>query len=276
MTDIAGRVAFITGGANGIGRGIARAFARKGAKLALVDLDLEALDETRRELAEMASVETAVLDVRDRGSFARIADDFENALGPISIVVNNAGVAGGAPAEKLTYELWDWGMGINLEGVINGVQTFLPRIIAREVGGHIVNTASVAGIVAGNSGVLYDTAKAAVVGLSESLRVELEPKGVGVTLLCPGPVATGIVDRTRASQPKVTHRMSPEERSKAFARNEAYLELLAQGASPDAVGEMVLDAVLANQLYVFTCDMAAAGTVARSQALLEAMSATRS
>ena len=271
MTDISNRTAFITGGANGIGLGIARAFAKKGAKLALVDLDAEALEKAKEELSQVTEVYTAVLDVRDREAFARIADEAEAALGPVSVLVNNAGVAGGAPANRLTYELWDWGMSINLDGVINGVQTFLPRIVERKDGGHIVNTSSGAGLCAGPGNALYCTAKFAVVGMSEALGLELEPQGIGVSILCPGPVATDIIARTRAGQPKVTKSMSAEQRSNAFARNEERKNYLANGTPPDAVGEMVLAAVRENRLYVHTDRSAEEPLKARTKALLDAM-----
>ncbi len=130
--------ASITGGANGIGLGIARAFAGAGAKLALVDLEEGALAAAKEELSAVTQVETFVLDVRDRAAFAPIADQVEARLGPVSLVVNNAGVAGGAAAHKMTYALWDWGMGVNLDGVISGVQTFLPRWPSRAAVGRIV------------------------------------------------------------------------------------------------------------------------------------------
>jgi NAD(P)-dependent dehydrogenase (short-subunit alcohol dehydrogenase family) len=271
MTDIANRIAFITGGANGIGLGIGRSLARAGAKLALVDRDADALDRARVELSEATEVYTAVLDVRDRAAYAGVADEAESKLGPVSILVNNAGVAGGAPANRLTYELWDWGMGINLGGVINGIQTFLPRMIARGGGGHIANTASGAGLVARGGNVLYCTAKFAVVGMSETLNLELERKGIGVTVLCPGPVATGIIERTRAVQPKVTKSMSAEQRSKAFANNELMKNYLANGTPPDTVGDMVRDAIRENRLYVHTDRLALDRIKERSQAQLDAM-----
>ena len=275
MTDIASRTAFITGGANGIGLGIARSLARAGARLALVDLDAEALQRAEAELGATTEVFTAVLDVRDRAAYARVANAAEAKLGPVSILVNNAGVAGGAPANKLTYELWDWGMGINLDGVISGIQTFLPRIVERGRGGHIVNTASAAGLVAGAGNALYCTAKFAVVGMSEALSLELEPQGIGVTLLCPGPCATDIIARTRAGQPKVTRSMSPEQRSNAFARSEEARKYLANGTQPDTVGDMVRDAIRENRLYVHTDRMAVALIEARTTALLDAMPSAR-
>jgi len=272
MTDIANRTAFITGGANGIGLGIARSLAREGARLALIDLDAKALDRAKAELGEVTEIFTAVLDVRDRETYARVADEAEAALGPVSILVNNAGVAGGAAATKLTYDLWDWGMGINLNGVINGVQTFLPRIASRGNGGHIVNTASGAGLVA-SGGVLYCTSKFAVVGMSEALSAELEPQGIGVTLLCPGPVATDIIARTVAAQPKVTEQLSPEQQGDLLTKLAETKKYLENGVQPDAVGDMVRDAIHTHQLYVHTDRAVFEMIEARTQALLAAMPA---
>ena len=151
MTEVAGRAAFITGGANGIGLGIARAFARAGARLALADVDAEALGAAKAELAKETEVETFVLDVRDRDAYARAADVAESRLGPVSLLCNNAGVALAVPVEQMSYESWDFALGVNLGGVVNGLQTFLPRMLARTKelrGGHVVNTASGAGLAA--------------------------------------------------------------------------------------------------------------------------------
>lgn len=266
MTDVAGRTAFITGGANGIGLGIARAFATAGAKLALADLDAEGLDRARTELSALTPTRTYLLDVRDREGWARIADAAEAELGPVSLLVNNAGVAGGAAAAKMTYELWDWGMGVNLQGVINGVQTFLPRMAERGGGGQIINTASGAGLAFSGSGVLYSTAKYAVVGMTEALRAELAPLGIGCTVLCPGPVATDIVARTHRLRPGAS-KLEPaaEERVRLMT------SVLAQGVSPDAVGRMVLEAVMNDRLYIHTDRIMYEAIEARTRALLEAM-----
>lgn len=273
MTDVAGRTAFITGGANGIGLGIARAFAGAGARLALVDLEADALARAKVELSAITQVETHVLDVRDREAYARIADEVEAALGPVSLLCNNAGVAGGAPAQKLTYELWDWGIGVNLMGVINGIQTFLPRMVERGLGGQIVNTASGAGLVATAGNLLYNTAKFGVVGLTEALRQELAPMDIGATVLCPGPVATDIIARTRGLQPGLARRLDGAEREAAASRSGRMTNWLANGVPPDAVGRMVLDAVLNNRLYIHTDRVMYAGIEARTRALLEAMPA---
>ena len=271
MTEVAGRTAFITGAANGIGLGIARAFAREGSKLALVDIDEPALAKAKAELSAGTTVETAVLDMRDRASFAQVADDLESKLGPVSLVVNNAGVSGGAAAHKMTYELWDWGLGVNLDGVVSGVQTFLPRMVERGRGGHIVNTASGAGLAASLSGVLYHTAKFAVVGLSEALAIELAPLGIGVSVLCPGPVATGIIERTQRMQPPTGAAPSAEQTAKAKARMAEMSRFLEAGVSPDAVGDMVLQAVKKGSLYIHTDRYMIPLIEKRCKALLDAM-----
>ncbi len=269
MTDITGRTAFITGGANGIGLGIARAFAKAGAKIALADLDEAGLARAKAELAKTTQVETVVLDVRDRETFARVADTVEARLGPVSLLFNNAGVAGGAAATKLTYALWDWGLGVNLTGVVNGIQTFLPRMAERGQGGHIVNTASGAGLVPAGAGVLYHTAKYAVVGMSEALRSELAPNNIGVSVLCPGPVATNIIDNTRRLQPGRDDEPPPlPGAAERLAQTKKFLE---GGVSPDAVGGMVLKAVRDNALYIHTDRMVMGMIEARTKALLDAM-----
>ena len=271
MTDVQGRTAFITGGANGIGLGIARAFGRAGAKLALADVDGAALERAREELGKVTSVATVRLDVRDRAAYARAAEAVERELGPVSLLFNNAGVAGGAPALELTHELWDWALGINLHGVINGIQTFLPRMAARRAGGHIVNTASGAGLAATGSGLLYSTAKFAVVGLSETLSIELAALGIGVSVLCPGPVATDIIARTAQTQPEGSESLSDGERKRRAEMSQVMTRVLQQGVSPDRVGEMVLEAVLAGRLYIHTDRIMAPLIEARAKALLDAM-----
>jgi NAD(P)-dependent dehydrogenase (short-subunit alcohol dehydrogenase family) len=271
MTDVQGRTAFITGAANGIGLGIARSFARAGAKLALVDISADALRRAKTELQEITRVETFQFDVRDRGAYASAAEAAERALGPISLLFNNAGVAAGAPPEKMTYELWDWGIGINLNGVINGIQTFLPKMVERGQGGHIVNTASGAGLAATGAYVLYTTAKFGVVGLSESLNLELAPAGIGVSVLCPGPVATDILQRSADAAPKDGLSLSKEQEQQGAELTAQMTQILKQGTSPDDVGKMVLKAVRENGLYIHTDRMMEDFIKSRAKALLDAL-----
>ena len=267
MDDVADRTAFITGGANGIGLGIARAFARAGARLALADVDAAALGAAQAELAKDTQVEKFVLDVRDRDAYARAADEAEARLGPVSLLFNNAGVALSVPVEQMSYETWDFALGVNLDGVVNGIQTFVPRMCARSAqldGGHIVNTASGAGLATPGAGFLYHTAKFAVVGLSEALCFELQGSRIGVSVLCPGPVATRILHHTIRTQPV----SAPRPAAQMVEVVDAFLN---SGASPDAVGEMVLRAVRENALYIHTDRIMEAPIQARTKALLDAL-----
>ena len=273
MTDVRERTAFITGGANGIGLGIARSLARKGVRLALTDIDASGLSVAKAELETITSVEAFVLDVRDRDAYARVADAAEEALGPVSLLFNNAGIVVSGPAEGLTYALWDWSLGINLVGVINGIQTFLPRIVERGGGGHIVNTASGAGLAATSSGVLYCTAKFSVVGMSEALNAELAPSGIGVTVVCPGLVNTEIHRRSNENAPLEGLRMTDEQAKRKADRNALVGAYLKQAIGIDVVGEMVLQGVSEDRLYVHTDRLMEEPVRARGAALLAALPA---
>lgn len=274
----AGRTVFITGGAQGIGLGIARAFAGAGARVALADIDAEALMAARAELAAIAGVATYELDVRDRIGWECAADDAEARLGRVSILCNSAGVGGSYPLSQLAYELWDFVLGINLGGVVNGVQTFLPRMLARKDSAHIINVASGVGLApAGvSSGILYDASKSAVIGLSEALGKHLQASPdsrIGVTVVCPGPVATNIIDNTLAIQPaQPDAAVSDEqqaERSKWWAQMKSMLDRF--GLDPETVGAQVLQGVLNNQLYVHSDRTMLDPIRERTKALLASM-----
>jgi NAD(P)-dependent dehydrogenase (short-subunit alcohol dehydrogenase family) len=260
-----GRVAFITGGARGIGLGIARALAKEGVKIAIVDVNAEALAAAEDELGRGTDVFAAVLDVRDRAAYAALADDVEKRLGPVTLLFNNAGVAGATSPGRMSYESWDWVMGVNLNGVYNGLQTFVPRMIERGGGGYVVNTASGAGLVA-TGGFLYSTSKFAVVGLSESLHNELAHHHIGVSVLCPGPVATGILRHTAEMRPAGDPVSTAVKDAMAAAE-----PFLAAGTPPDAVGDMVLDAMRAGRLHVYTDNMMEDLIKARTRRLLDAL-----
>jgi NAD(P)-dependent dehydrogenase (short-subunit alcohol dehydrogenase family) len=262
-----GRTAFITGGAQGIGLGMARALARRGVRIALADINEVALASVLRELSKHVPTQTYVLDVRDRDAFARVANEVAAQLGSVSLLCNNAGVSGAVSPAKMTYEMWDWVMGINLTGVINGIQTFVPRMIAEGIGGHIVNTASGAGLAATSSGVLYTTSKYAVVGLSESLRLELARYNIGVSALCPGPVATQIIDNTEAQHPR-PDREVPQYVADIMTVTKAYLHA---GASPDDVGELVVEGIASNSLYIHTDDLMRVPVTQRMEELLRSI-----
>lgn len=249
MKDFSGRTAFITGGAQGIGLGIARRLAREGVKIAIADIDTAALEQARQELEKSTRVAAYNLDVRDREAYARVADDVEDRLGAVSLLFNNAGIASGASAARMTYKLWDWVLGVNVHGVVNGIQTFVPRMIQRGSGGHVVNTSSGAGLAATDAGYLYTTSKYAVVGLSESLRRDLQPSGIGVSVLCPGPVATNIVSHSLLTHPGAGGELQPAVQARLKAMQNHLHE---QGVGIDAVGQMVLEGILADRPFIFT------------------------
>ena len=266
VRDIRGRTALVTGGARGIGLGIARALHARGANIALADVDEQALEDARAAFAPSGGVVTFVLDVRDRARFDEVIVRAEAEVGPVSLLFNNAGLAAGVRIEQMTYDMWEWVLGVNLGGVVNGVQAMLPRLLARR-DGHIVNTASGAGlaVVGAGAGVLYHASKYAVVGLSEALRRDLEPFGVGVSVLCPGPVATGIYENAlaTATRPGGPRPIGPEtERLSRWLQN---------GTSPDAVGEIVVDAVMRNQLFIHSDRFMEDAIRTRTEALLAAM-----
>lgn len=244
--EIAGRAAFITGGASGIGLGIARKLLDAGAKVAIADIRQDHLDDALAALDNRELIGIR-LDVADREGFRVAADEAEAALGPVSIVCNNAGVNLFAPMDECSYQDWDWLLGVNLHGVINGCQTFVPRIKARGEGGHIVNTASMAAFLAGPGAGIYTTTKFAVRGLTESLRWSLAPHGIGVSCLCPGLVKSAIYESDSA-RPEKLKAEAPAADSEFVSRLE---ELHKAGMEPDEVAERVLAGIRDNRLYIF-------------------------
>jgi len=274
MQTVSGSTAFITGGASGIGLGMARAFAAEGAKLALADLDGEALYEAKRELEATTEVITITLDVRDRKAMTAAADRTEEELGPVRVLCNNAGVGSGMAGmnlETMSYAHWDHTLGINLGGVVNGVQTFVPRMVERGGPGHVVNTSSGSGLaVIGGGQFMYSASKYAVTGLSEAIGNLLKRHGIGLTLVSPGFVDTRIAETTRRLDPaeEAAESMDPEYRQK-LARFEKLFEPL--GQDPDEVGAMVLDAIHHDRLYCQPDRLMAEPIQARCRALLEAM-----
>ncbi len=258
MQNVVGKVAFITGGASGMGLAMARSFTAAGMKVVIADVEQSALDRVEAEFEKSnADVLALKVDVTDRGAMEQAARRTEAAFEKVHIVCNNAGVAVGGPLDAMQYKDWDWVLGVNLSGVINGVQTFVNRIKAHGEGGHIINTASMAGHMAVPGLGVYNTTKFAVVGLSETMRIDLAPHNIGVSVLCPGVVMTGIFDsgRNRPNDLKtetdtaamvLTADLSDTERTARLQ------ELSAQALDPAVVGDMVLAAIQANDPYIFT------------------------
>lgn len=259
MKDVAGKVAFVTGGASGMGLAMVRSFTAAGMKVAVADIEQKALDRVAEEFAGSNSeVLTLALDVTDRAAMAQAADATEEAFGKVHVVCNNAGVAVGGPVDEMSYADWDWVLGVNLGGVVNGVQTFAQRMEAHGEGGHFVNTASMAGHLAVPGLSVYTTSKFAVVGMSEVMRTDLAAKGIGVSVLCPGVVRTGIFESGRnrpaslageRDTASLVLRPNAADDADSAAR---LAELMDNALDPGVVGDMVLHAILTDELYIFT------------------------
>lgn len=249
IDDFKGKGAVVTGAASGIGFGIAQALAARGVRLVLADIDAEGLARAKEHLAgDGAAVETVALDVSDRAAVKQAAAQATAFLGPIHILCNNAGVGyAGVPLDEVPDNDWDWVVGVNLMGVINGLQAFLPLIEGHGEGGHIVNTASIGGhhVMPGWGHGVYSTTKFAVVGLSEALKDDLSAKNIGVSVLCPAAVDSAIYQGGR-------HR--PERFGGPFERplDHELPGLLKAGMAPLEVGRWVVRAIEDDAFYIFT------------------------
>ncbi|HVS76831.1 MAG TPA: SDR family NAD(P)-dependent oxidoreductase [Steroidobacteraceae bacterium] len=265
--EVAGKVAFVTGGASGIGLGLAKVLVRAGMKVVMADVRQDHLDEARAWFdgqGQGTEILGLRLDVTDRIEYARAADAAERAFGKVHLLVNNAGVGLLGPLKLAGYSDWDWGLGVMIGGVINGIQTFLPRILAHGEGGHIVNTSSMAALIPINNAAIYVTAKAAVVGLSEVMRGELAADNIGVSAFCPGPVQTNIRESGR-TRPQTLREGS------GYAELERQLEQRPNSPlwmDPVECGERILAGVRRNDLYILTHREFKEGVAQHYEALL--------
>lgn len=233
---MSGRVVVVTGAANGIGREMARAFAKRGARLALADIDEGGLLALRNELEQMGcETLTGVVDVSVAAEVGAFCDDVYREMGRADVLCNNAGVALGGDFEIMTLDDMRWLLGVNLMGVVHGCHFFYPRMV-EQGGGHIVNTASAAGLVPFAGLALYSCSKHGVVGLSETLRAEAASRGIGVTVICPGVIATDIVQRSRIRSG--SERKTPEDLAAILDRM-----LKSRGYTPDRVAAAAVRAV---------------------------------
>ena len=249
MQDFKGRVAVVTGAASGIGLGLSRMFAQAGMKVALCDVRA---DELAKAVADAAAFGTRCIglevDVSDAEQVETAAARIEAEFGRIDIACNNAGVvAWPRPVADFTLQDWDWILGVNLYGVIHGFQTFVPHMREHGEEAHIVNTASIGGfrIQPGWDTGPYSMSKYAVVGISEALEQDLEGSNIGVSVLAPAAVNTGIFHSGRAR---------PERMGGAFKREESeqFAHLLQEGLPPDLIGERVLRAIRHKEFFIFT------------------------
>lgn len=249
MKDFSGKTAFVTGGANGIGLGLCRALARRGTNLIVADIEQEQLDEAMKELSRFNVRTHAIrLDVSDSAAFDQAAAEAEAVMGNIHFLFNNAGVSlGAAPLWQVPADGWKWIFDVNVFGAINGIRSFVPRMLAHGEAGHIVNTASIGGLQVNpqlRNG-SYTMTKYALVAASEALALDLEDSQIGVSVLCPALVATTLY---ASSHRRPARYGGPYERREEPAGKARHFA----GLPPDEVGQRVLAAVEQSEFFIFT------------------------
>lgn len=250
IADFRGKTVFVTGGASGIGLSMARAFGHAGMNVVVADIDEKAAKAAAEKLgAEQVKAAAVRCDVSERANVRAAALEALAAFGKIHVVCNNAGVAIGGPAGTIGERDWDWIIDVNLKGVVYGIETFVPLIRSHGEGGHIVNTASMAGMIAPPGMEPYCATKFAVVAMSEGWAAQLAPEGIGVSVLCPGFVRTRIHESGRARQDKYggAGAVDPLGNGPSEAA-----QAVMSGIDPDIVGARALEAVKAGETYIFT------------------------
>ncbi|HEV2562343.1 MAG TPA: SDR family NAD(P)-dependent oxidoreductase [Rhizomicrobium sp.] len=272
IKDFKGKTAFVTGGASGIGLSMARAFGRVGMNVVLADIDLDAAKTAVERLASEQIKAVAVkCDVSERAAVRAAALEAIAAFGKVHILCNNAGVAVGGPIGTVSEKDWDWIIDVNLKSVVYGTETFVPLIKSHGEGGHIVNTASMAGMISPPGMEPYTATKFAVVAMSEGWAMQLAPENIGVSVLCPGFVRTRIHESGRARQDKyggvadVTSGIGQQQQEAA--------QMVLSGIDPDIVGARVVEAIKAGELYIFTHPVMRDFVQARFQQIMAAFDA---
>jgi NAD(P)-dependent dehydrogenase (short-subunit alcohol dehydrogenase family) len=265
VQDVEGRVAFVTGGSSGIGRGIALAFARAGMKVTVTGRRRQHLDESAALFAaEGLDVHQVQLDVTDRDAVFRAAEETERRFGRVHVLVNNAGIGLAGPVALARQDDWDWVIDVNIKGVGHALQAFLPRIRAHGEGGHIVNTASMGGLLPVSAG-LYCMTKAGIIALSETLHIELAAENIGVSAYCPGPVLSNIASGVAARPQRYsdTGYPPPDLARAARAASMPYMSAV-------EAGERVLAGIRRNDLFILTHPEFRDGVAERAEMLLDA------
>lgn len=254
MQDLAGKTAFVTGGASGIGLALAQAFAGAGMKVMLADIEAGALDAAVSGLrASGADVHGVICDVADAGSVDRAAAETFRTFGKVHVLCNNAGVAAGSGIDDISLDSWRWVMDVNVMGVVHGVRAFLPHIRAHGEGGHVVNTASMAGLQSGGGFSPYAASKYAVVSMSEGLAKQLDGLGVGVSVLCPSFVRTRIGESGRNRQQDRYGAPPVHAPDSQAGKLSAWIaDKLRTGLDPAVLASRTIDAIREGELYVFT------------------------
>lgn len=245
MRNFEGKVAFVTGGASGIGLGMVRNFLGQGMKVVIADFDEEHLAEAKKLLAGSNAVHFIRVDVSDREALRGAAQEALDVFGKIHVLCNNAGVGGGSNLDEDEFDAWDRALSINLGGVVNGVKIIVPIIKAQGEGGHVVNTSSMAGVVPLPAMGTYSTAKYAVRGLTESLRMQLAPHGIGVSCLYPGGTKSALI-------PVPAEGEEPEIEGVEGGLLRLLWSAMRAGMEPMELGAMVVEAIRENRPHIFT------------------------
>jgi len=254
MIELVGKTAFVTGGASGIGLALGQVLAQAGMNVMLADIESDALGVAVETLSDLGlkNVGGVICDVADLSSMKQAAVATYRAFGAVHVVCNNAGVVGGSGVDDIAVETWRWVLDVNLMGVLHGISTFLPHIRAHGEGGHIVNTASMAGLNSGLGLSPYSASKFAVVNMSEGLAMQLASSNIGVTVLCPGFVQTRIWDAARNRQQRYGPASTSSPNSRDARLADILFDLNKTGIDPLEVAKRTVGAIRQNELYVFT------------------------
>jgi NAD(P)-dependent dehydrogenase (short-subunit alcohol dehydrogenase family) len=255
MKEFKDKVALVTGAASGIGFALADRFASVGMKVVLADLEEQALALAERSLkAKGAPVLALKVDVSKADEVERLAEAAYAKFGAVHVLCNNAGVGLGGLTWEHSVADWEWVLGVNLWGVVHGIRTFVPRMIAQGTEGHVVNTASVAGLITSPYMSVYGATKHAVVAMTESLKMDLDVTGskISASVVCPGFVATRISDSSRNRPPSPKTAQAAAETSQQAMIRELARQQVSAGLKPSEVAEMVLEAIRDDRFYVLT------------------------
>jgi NAD(P)-dependent dehydrogenase (short-subunit alcohol dehydrogenase family) len=247
MQDFAGKHAFITGGASGAGLGQARIFGGAGCRVTIADIRPDAIEAALAELRALGiEAHGIVLDISDRIAFAAAADEAEAVFGPLHLLFNTAGVSIFGPLEQASYDDYDWIVNVNWWGVVNSMQTWVPRMLAHGQGGHIVNTASLGAFFANSGAGIYSATKFAVHGITMAMRDALKDKGIGVSVLCPANIRSNIAESVKTRPAHLSNSGYQVDEREIAALHEIY----AQGMDPEELAGHVKQAIIENRFYI--------------------------
>lgn len=250
MDPLHGKVCLVTGAASGIGLGIVRAAAAAGMRVVMTDVREDVLRAAAAQVTGQP-VLALPLDVTDRGAWSRCIDRIDSETGGIDLLCSNAGVNFSVGAHEATYEDWDFGLGVNIGGAVNAIRTVVPRMIAGGRAGHIVLTSSVSGLFTSGGAGVYVTSKFALVGLAECLRADVKPFGIGVSVLCAGPVKSELYESsTQVRPPRFASTGSHPVVPPGTSRSET--AIFQTAPTGEEIGERVLEGVRRNDLYILT------------------------